>query len=90
MIHLGLGIWQRYAPDQLIAMVQMCEQLGYDQIWYQRKILSRSLCWFGRRGDANSKIKLGHFIADPYTMHPALTAVAIATIDELSHGAQFS
>ena len=33
-----------------------------------------------------SRIKLGTFITDPYTTYAALTAVAIATLDELSKG----
>ncbi len=86
-IRLGLGIWQRHPPDELIAMFRLCEELGYDQIWYANEKFYRDP-YIGLAIAAmnTQRVQLGTFIADPYTVHPALTAVAIATLDELSHG----
>lgn len=86
-IRLGIGIWQRYPPDELIALVEMCEQLGHDQIWYaNEKFYRDSYVGLAVAATHTQRVTLGTFVADPYTMHPALTAVAIATLDELSHG----
>ncbi len=86
-IHLGLGILQWHPPEKLIRMVQLVEELGYEHFWHGNEKYYRDP-WIGLAVAAlNSKrLKLGTFIQDAYTLHPALTAVAIATLDELSGG----
>ena len=34
----------------------------------------------------STRLRFGSFVADPYVIHPAMTAAAIATLDELSGG----
>ena len=34
----------------------------------------------------HSRMRLGTFVADPYTRHPVMTAIAIASVDDVSGG----
>jgi 5,10-methylenetetrahydromethanopterin reductase len=87
MLRLGLGFWQRHPPERLIEIVQHAEALGYDSFWHGNEKYYRDP-WIGLAVAAvhTRRIELGTFVQDPYTQHPALTAVAIATLDELSGG----
>ena len=87
MLRLGLGFWQRHPPERLIEIVQLAEALGFESFWHGNEKYYRDP-WIGLAVAAvhTRRIELGTFIQDPYTQHPALTAVAIATLDELSGG----
>jgi len=82
---LGVGLLQDYRPHELIEMVQAIEALGYDDLWYASEKFYRDP-WVGLTIAAlhSSRLRLGTFIADPYTQHPALIAVAIATLAEVA------
>ena len=86
-IRWGVGMWQSATPRQLAALVELCEGLGYDQFWYGNHKLYRDM-FMGLMlaSQHSSRMKLGSFIAEPYTMHPALIAAAIATLHEASDG----
>ncbi|MDE3075379.1 MAG: LLM class flavin-dependent oxidoreductase [Chloroflexota bacterium] len=86
-LRLGLGIQQDRTPDELIRLVRLAEALGYDTLWYANEKMYRDT-YIGLAVAAmhSSRLKLGTFIVDPYTAHPATTAAAIATLDELSGG----
>jgi len=81
-------------PVRKIAIenAKLAEQLGYD--WYgcadQRGggehdayVVLTSAAW------NTEKIKIGPIITDPYYRHPAITARAIASLDELTNGRAF-
>jgi 5,10-methylenetetrahydromethanopterin reductase len=63
----------------------MAEDLGYDHLWladerfFREVYASLALC-----AASTARIKLGPCVTDPYSRHPALTAMAIATLDEIS------
>jgi 5,10-methylenetetrahydromethanopterin reductase len=86
-LRLGLGIAQEYTAAELIELGQRCEALGYEHLWYSGEKLYRD-SWVGLTLLAAStrRVKVGTFIVDPYTQHPALAAAAIATLDEASNG----
>jgi 5,10-methylenetetrahydromethanopterin reductase len=86
-VRLGLGLLQEYPPDRLAAIVRLTEQAGYHTVWYGNEKYFRDP-YIGLAVAAlnSSVLKLGTFVADPYTAHPALTAVSIATLDELCGG----
>ena len=37
-------------------------------------------------GGPAHRMRLGTFVADPYTRHPVMTAIAIASVDDVSGG----
>lgn len=82
---LGIGIQQLYTPAELIELVQTIEDLGYDDLWYANEKFYRDL-WVGLTIAAlhSEKLRLGTFIADPYSQHPGLIAVAVATLSEIA------
>ncbi|MDR7485052.1 MAG: LLM class flavin-dependent oxidoreductase [Armatimonadota bacterium] len=86
-IRLGVGVLQDLPPRELAEYARWCESLGYAHFWYANEKFYRDM-YVGLTVAAlsTSRILLGTFVADPYTCHPALTAVAIASVDEVSDG----
>lgn len=86
-LSLGALILGRHHPDELRRLVRNCEAWGYEYFWHADERFFRdvyanlAVCAL-----ETSRIKLGTGVTDPYSRHPALTAVGIATIDELSGG----
>jgi 5,10-methylenetetrahydromethanopterin reductase len=86
-VRLGLATLQDHPPQDLIAIARLAEELGYDTFYYGNEKYLRDP-WIGLAVAAmhTRRIKLSTFITDPYTTYAALTAVGIATLDELSIG----
>jgi 5,10-methylenetetrahydromethanopterin reductase len=74
-------------PDQFIALVEHAESLGYGELWLTDQRFWRD-CYMGLALAArhSQRLLLGPGVNDPFTRHPATIAMAIATLDELSHG----
>jgi 5,10-methylenetetrahydromethanopterin reductase len=81
---LNLG---RYAPDRLRHLAQLQEECGYETFWLADERFFRevyaSLTFVAMQ---TRTIQVGTMVTDPYTRHPALSAMAIATLDELAGG----
>ena len=84
---LGLLLYADYSLAELVELGCLCEQLGYRSFWYTDIRFGRE-CYVGLSAVASrtSRLLLGPGVSDPYTRHPAITAAAIATFDELSGG----
>src|SRR5262245_37761343 len=76
-----------YPPVRLIELARLQEACGYETFWYTDERFFREV-YSGLTLAAvhTHTIKLGPCVTDPYTRHPALTAMAIATLDEVSGG----
>lgn len=76
-----------YPAERLAALAERIEAEGYDRLWiaderFFREVYScLTLCALRTR-----RLGLGPCVTDPYSRHPALTAMAIATLDEISGG----
>ncbi len=83
----GVGLWQAVTSQRLAEQVRLAENEGFDQVWYANHKLYRDM-WVGMAIAAmhTQRVQVGTFVAEPYSLHPALIAAAIATIDELSGG----
>src|SRR5512145_3535936 len=72
---------------EMAALAARAEALGYDDVWLADERFFRevyaSLAAFAA---GTTRVRLGRCVTDPYSRHPALTAMAIATLDELSGG----
>jgi 5,10-methylenetetrahydromethanopterin reductase len=63
------------------------ERLGFTDIWVPDERLLRNVyVSLATIATATERIGLGPGVTNPYTRHPAHTAAAIATVDELSGG----
>ena len=78
-INFDLALLQMYPPEQLIRVVQLCERLGYRTFRYGNEKYFRDP-WIGLAvaAEHTRALRLSTFVQDPFTLHPALTAVAIA------------
>ena len=77
----------QYPPARLIELARLQEACGYETFWYTDERFFREV-YSGLTLAAvhTQHIKLGTMVTDPYTRHPALTAMAIATVDEVAEG----
>lgn len=83
----GVLLAPRFPPAELIRIAQVVEECGYGQIWLADERFYRDVYAHLALIAANTtRINLGTCVTDPYSRHPALTAVAIATLDEISSG----
>ncbi len=81
----GVGCWQTHVLDDLLGMVEVAELRRFDHLWYGNEKLHPDM-WIGLTAAAlhSTRLRIGTFIADPYSLHPALIAAMIATLDHYS------
>ena len=70
---------------QMVERARLAETNGYDTVWvaderFHREVYSS----LGQLAAHTSRVLLGPCVTDPFARHPALTAMAIATLDEIS------
>jgi 5,10-methylenetetrahydromethanopterin reductase len=72
---------------QLVGRARLAEANGYSAVWVADERFYREVyACLGQIAAHTAKILLGPCVTDPYARHPALTAMAIATLDEISAG----
>lgn len=87
ILRTGLLMLPTLEPARLADIAELAEGVGYDDFWLADERFFRevyaclTLCALRTR-----RIRLGPCVTDPYSRHPALTAMAIATLDEISGG----
>jgi 5,10-methylenetetrahydromethanopterin reductase len=60
---------------------------GFDAVWLADERFYREVYGaLARIAVATSRVRLGPCVTDPFARHPALTAMAIATLDEIAEG----
>src|SRR5690349_17314476 len=84
----GVELYEYLEARTVLEEVQLAEALGYDTVW----LADSQLIWrelyvlLGAAATTTSRIALGVGVTNPATRHPAVTASAITTAQELSHG----
>jgi 5,10-methylenetetrahydromethanopterin reductase len=87
MVTFGIGFLPHYPPDQFMRLAQLAEARGFEYVWvpderfYRECYAYLTLCAMH-----TTRVRLGPCVTDPYTRHPALTAMAMGTLDEISGG----
>jgi len=73
--------------DALIALSKQVDEAGFDYVWicdhYHNRYVHSVLA---RLALVTKRVKLGPGVTNPFMVHPAVSAAAIATLDELSGG----
>ena len=88
-VALGLQIVPTMGSAELIDTVVAAEELGYSYCMVADEGLMLDVyAVLGAAARVTSTIRLGA-VTNPYTRHPAATAAAIATVDEMSGGRAF-
>ncbi len=74
-------------PDELVAFAVEVERLGYGTLFHADERFFRDVyALLAPVAAATSRLRFGPLTADPYTRHPAIHAMAIGTLAELSAG----
>jgi len=75
-------------PSAFCGMVEEIENLGFDHLWLTDSSLHARNCYsyLSLAGERTSRLLLGTAVTNPATRHPAITAAAAATVDEISGG----
>ena len=72
---------------RLVERARLAEANGYSAVWMADERFYREVySCLGQLAAHTAKLLLGPCVTDPFTRHPALTAMAIATLDEISGG----
>jgi 5,10-methylenetetrahydromethanopterin reductase len=87
MVRFGIEFVPYRTMETMVALAKQVEKTGFDYIWvcdhYHNRYVHSVLA---RLALATERVKLGPGVTNPYLVHPAVTAAAIATLDELSKG----
>ena len=87
-IRLGMGLfWTDQSYEDYVTQAQECERLGYETLWITNEKFFRDMYISATVvAEKTCVAKIGTFVADPYSHHPALTAMSIGTLDAVAHG----
>jgi 5,10-methylenetetrahydromethanopterin reductase len=73
--------------SRMVARGRLAEANGYSAVWVPDERFNREVySCLGQIAAHTSRVLVGPSVTDPYARHPALTAMAIATLDEISSG----
>jgi 5,10-methylenetetrahydromethanopterin reductase len=87
VIRLGLLTIGDVSVDEIVARARLAEANGYDAFWIaDERFFREPYQLLALAGAATSRLRLGPCVADPFTRHPALTALAMATLNEVTGG----
>ena len=83
----GLLLLPSRPAAEVVELAVRAEALGYDDFWLaDERFFREAYTILGLVAEHTFRMRLGPGVTDPYSRHPALTAMAIATLDEVSNG----
>jgi 5,10-methylenetetrahydromethanopterin reductase len=89
MVRFGLGMAPVEPLSKVVSVAKLAEELGFEHFVHaDQRFAGEKDVFVTLAADAlnTSTVKLGPCVSDPYSRIPAMLAVAIATLDELSGG----
>ncbi len=91
MITAGVNLIPEHPVAAVIELATVAEGLGYDRCWvYDEGLATRDVyVTMTAIAAETERIRIGPGITNPYTRHPATTAAAVASLDEVSSGRAF-
>jgi 5,10-methylenetetrahydromethanopterin reductase len=86
-LQTGLLMLPSRPVSEMAALAARAEALGYDDVWVADERFFREVyVTLSAFAQATRRVRLGPCVTDPYTRHPALTAMAVGTLDEITGG----
>ena len=86
-MRIGLLALTRGGLAHLVERARLAEAVGYDDLWVADERFFRDVyVSLAHCASHTSRIRLGPCVTDPYSRHPALTAMAMATLAEAAGG----
>jgi len=89
MVRFGVGMAPVEPLKKVVATAKLAEELGFEYVVHaDQRFAGEKDVFVTLAADAlnTAKVKLGPCVSDPFSRIPALLAVAIASLDELSGG----
>ncbi len=89
MVRFGVGMAPVEPLKKVVATAKLAEELGFEYVVHaDQRFAGEKDVFVTLAADAlnTSRVKLGPCVSDPFSRIPALLAVAIASLDELSSG----
>jgi 5,10-methylenetetrahydromethanopterin reductase len=88
---ISINLMPEAPVTQLVAVAQEAENLGYARVWvYDEGLAARDVyVVLTAIAAATKTVHVGPGITNPYTRHPATTAMSIATLHEMTGGRAF-
>ncbi|MDP6705396.1 MAG: LLM class flavin-dependent oxidoreductase [Alphaproteobacteria bacterium] len=84
---IGLLMLGNYPVQQMAGYAELAEANGYEAVWLGDERFYREVyACLGYFATRLWQIQLGPCVTDPYSRHPAMTAAAIQTLDEITGG----
>jgi len=84
---LGLLLIGRGSHTEIARYLRVAEEVGFDEGWLADERFYREVyATLTYLATQTSTIRIGPCVTDPFARHPAMTAAAIATLDEISGG----
>ena len=76
-----------HRPERMVRLARLAEGSGFHEIWvcdhYHNRYVHSVLPLIAT---ATERVRLGPGVTNPYLVHPAVTAAAVATLNEVSGG----
>jgi 5,10-methylenetetrahydromethanopterin reductase len=88
-VHFGVGMAPVEPLKKVVATAKLAEELGFEYVVHaDQRFAGEKDVFVTLAADAlnTRRVKLGPCVSDPFTRIPAMLAVAIASLDELSGG----
>jgi 5,10-methylenetetrahydromethanopterin reductase len=86
-MRFGLLLLGEHPPDRLKRLALLAEEHDFEHLWYaDEKFFRDPYASLAFLSQYTTRIQLGPCVTDPFTRHPAITAMAMATLDELAGG----
>ncbi|VEG54124.1 5,10-methylenetetrahydromethanopterin reductase [Mycolicibacterium aurum] len=88
MLSMGAGLFPTEPTAAMCAYVRLCEDLGYDHVWFgdSQNIWRESSTVMGAAAVGTSRIVFGTGVTNAVTRHPSLLASTWATLAEFTGG----
>lgn len=86
-MRVGISVSGRRPVDEVVRLAAATERCGLDEVWITEDYLERGACTVAAAVAATTRrVTVGIGTVNPWTRHPALLAMEIATLDELAAG----
>ncbi|MBI4639256.1 MAG: LLM class flavin-dependent oxidoreductase [Candidatus Tectomicrobia bacterium] len=83
---IGFPVGRKLSRQDAVELVQLADELGYESVWTGENWGRDACTIIGYLAGLTRKIKLGLGVIPVFSRSPALIAMTVATLDELSEG----
>jgi 5,10-methylenetetrahydromethanopterin reductase len=87
MKRVAIGFLGDETTEDMLSHVRLAEEVGFESVWMsETRFVRDAFTVLGAFSQVTSRIRLATAVINPYTRNPALAAVSLATLDQLSNG----